>query len=357
MKKVVFASLLLIVYGLPGQAQDKAAPKMTAAERKSVIDTLAAKVSALYVYEDIAKKMAAAIRQHQQHHDYDTITSRDVLAKRLTADLHAVAGDGHLGVEASATPIAEEKPEAPSQEAADAFRKTWARSNFNFKKVELLDGNIGLLQVDSFFPADWIRDLAQSAMTFLANSDAMIIDIRKNHGFADGGFLIASYFFGEPVHWNDNYDRDARTLRQSWTLPVVPGPKLADKAVYILVSKDCFSASEDFAYNMQALGRAKVIGEVTGGGAHPTKPYKISTYFLAAIPFAYSVNPVTHTDWEGKGVQPDVRVPADQALLTAQIMAIRSVIKKTPAETERIAELQKVIAQKEQELNALKVKK
>jgi hypothetical protein len=361
MNKILLTLLLLIALAPGASAQDQnasgAGNKMGAAERKAVIDTLVAKVNALYVYEDVAKKMATAILQHQQHHDYDTITSRDVLAKRLTADLHVVNNDGHLGVEYSATPIVEERPEAPSQATADAFRKTWARSNFNFKKVEILDGNIGLLQVDTFFPSDWIKDLTQSSMTFLANSDAVIIDIRKNHGFADGGFLIASYFFNEPTHWNDNYDRDAKTLRQSWTLPVVPGVKLADKEVYILVSKDCFSASEDFAYNMQALGHAKVIGEVTGGGAHPTKPYKIGTYFLADIPFAYSVNPVTHTDWEGKGVRPDVQVPAEQALLTAQIMAIRSVIKKIPAETERITGLQKVIAQKEQELNELKVKK
>jgi hypothetical protein len=361
MNKILCTFSFLTALALGARGQDKnaavAGNKMAAAERKAVIDTLVAKVNALYVYEDIAKKMTSAILQHQQHHDYDTITSRDVLAKRLTADLHAVCNDGHLGVEYSATPIIDEKPEAPSQAAADAFRKTWARSNFNFKKVEVLDGNIGLLQVDTFFPSDWIKDLVQSSMTFLANSDAVIIDIRKNHGFADGGFLIASYFFNEPTHWNDSYDRDAKTLRQSWTLPVVPGVKLGDKEVYILVSKDCFSASEDFAYNMQALGRAKVIGEVTGGGAHPTKPYKIGTYFLADIPFAYGVNPVTHTDWEGKGVRPDVQVPADQALLTAQIMAIQSVIKKIPAETERIAGLQKVIAEKEQELNELKAKK
>jgi ribosomal protein S15P/S13E len=353
MKKIIY--LTCFISALTAHAQEQVQPpKLTAAERNTVIDTLIAKIDALYVYEDLAKKMTKAIRQHQQHHNYDTISSREGLAKTLTADLHAVNNDGHLGVEYSATPIGDEKPEAPSQADADAFRKTWARSNFNFKKVEILDGNIGLLQVDTFFPSDWIKDLAQSSMTFLANSDAIIIDIRNNHGFADGGYLIASYFFGDPVHWNDNYDRDAKTLRQSWTLPVVPGPKLVDKDIYILVSKDCFSASEDFAYNMQALGRAKVIGEVTGGGAHPTKPYKIGTYFLADIPFAYSVNPVTHTDWEGKGVQPDVKVPADKALLTAQIMAIRAVIKRNPNDKDRIAGLQQVIAEKEKKLEALK---
>lgn len=81
---------------------------------------------------------------------------------------------------------------------------------------------------------------------------------------------------------------------------------------------------------------------MTGGGAHPTKPYKIGTHFTADIPFAYSVNPVTHTDWEGKGVQPDVKVPANQALLTAQIMAIQAVIKRNPDDKDRIAGLQRV---------------
>lgn len=166
--------------------------------------------------------------------------------------------------------------------------------------------------------------------------------------------MVASYSFTDPVHWNDSYDRDAKTLREPWTLPVVPGPKLVDKDVYILVSKDCFSASEDFAYNMQALGRAKVIGEITGGGAHPAKPYELGTYFLADVRFAYSVNPVTHTDREGQGVQPDVKVPANQALLTAQIRALQAVIKRNSDDTNRIASLQQVIAEKEKILSALK---
>ncbi|QHV95653.1 S41 family peptidase [Spirosoma endbachense] len=353
MKGILCSLGYLMAFAANAQQQAQP-PKFTSAERQAVIDTLIAKVNRLYVYEDVAKKMTAVIRQHQQQHNYDTITNRAVFAKMLTADLHSINKDGHLGVDYTATPAGDEKPEAPSEEAANAFRKTWARSNFNFKKVEILEGNIGLLQVDTFFPSEWIKDLTQSSMTFLANADAIIIDVRKNHGFSDGGYLIASYFFSDPAHWSDGYDREAKTVRQTWTMPVVPGPKLADKDLYITVSKDCFSASEDFAYNLQALGRAKVIGEVTGGGAHPTKPYKIGTYFLAAIPFAYSVNPVTHTDWEGKGVQPDVHVPADQALLTAQIMAIQAVIKRHPTDKERITYLQKVIAEKEKQLAILK---
>jgi hypothetical protein len=362
MKKILLIVLFPIAFGPVTQAQVKNATdpgkKMGATERKSVIDTLIQKINTLYVYADLAKKMTAAIHSHLINHDYDTITDRATFAGRLTKDLYTISKDGHLGVDYTVVPAGPGNQGAPSEAEVNQFRSDWANHNFNFKKVELLDGNIGLLQLDSFFPGEWIKDLAAGSMTFLAHSDAIIIDLRKNHGFApDGVQLIESYFFDEPVHLFDTFDRDARTMTQTWTLATVPGPKLVHKDLYILVSKNTFSAGEDFSYNMQSTGRAKIIGEVTGGGAHGTKLYKISTWFTAAIPFSYEVNQVTHTDWEGKGVQPDVPVPANQALLTAQLMAIQSIIRKIPAETERIAELQKVIAQKEQELNDLKAKK
>jgi ribosomal protein S15P/S13E len=331
--------------------------KFEPAERNAVIDTLVKRLNDYYVFPEVAKKMTDAIRQHKKLHDYDTLTNREVFARILTTDLQSISKDGHLGVDYSAAPITDENPGAPSEDAVNQFRKTWARSNFNFKKVEHLDGNVGLLQLDSFFPADWIKDIAAGSMMFLANSDAIIIDLRRNHGFApDGVLLMESYFFNDAVHLTDNHNRDASTVNQVWTMPAVPGPKLSNVDLYILVSRDCFSASEDFAYNLQSQGRAKVIGEVTGGGAHGTKPYKIGTYFTASIPFAYEVNTVTHTDWEGKGVQPDVKVPADQALLTAQIMGIQAQLNRLTADTESVAKLQKVVEQKQKELEALKSK-
>jgi hypothetical protein len=362
MKNILSTLLYCIVFGLLAHAQDKNAArpgkKLSAAERKAVIDTLVQKINAYYVYADLAEKMTIAIRGHLVNHDYDTITDRPTFARRLTNDLHAVNNDGHLGVDYTMVPARNDHPGAPSEAEVNQFRSEWANHNFNFKKVELLDSNIGLLQLDSFFPGEWIKELAAGSMTFLAHADAIIIDLRQNHGFApDGVQLIESYFFDEPVHLFDTFDRDAKTMTQAWTLATVPGPKLIHTDLYVLVSKNTFSAGEDFSYSMQSTGRAKIIGEITGGGAHGTKPYTIGTWFSASIPFSYEVNQVTHTDWEGKGVQPDVLVPADRALLTAQIEAIRSIIKKIPTETDRIVNLEKVIAQKEQELNALKAKK
>lgn len=361
--KFLLATFLFLGVGLTLNAQqnktaDIPAVKLNASERKDIIETLVQKVNDYYVYPDVAHKMTSALLRNYAHHDYDTITDPATFARLLTSHLQTISKDGHLGVDYSADPIPNhEDPGAPSDDDIASFRLSGARNNYNFRKVERLDGNIGLLQLDAFYPADWIKEIAAGAMSFLVNADAIIIDLRSNHGFApDGVLLMESYFFKEETHMTDHLDRDAKSTRQYWTLPTVPGPSLAGKELYILTSHNTFSAGEDFAYNLQAQSRAKVIGETTGGGAHGTKPYRIGTHFTASIPFTYSVNPITHSDWEGTGVKPDVSVPASQALLTAHVAAMRTLIKRMPTETDRIDELKKVIEQKEGELNALKSK-
>jgi C-terminal processing protease CtpA/Prc len=106
----------------------------------------------------------------------------------------------------------------------------------------------------------------------------------------------------------------------------VPGTRYTDRPVYVLTSHHTFSGGEDFAYTLQALGRATVIGEATGGGAHPTRGFPISAAVHIGIPFARSVNPVTGTNWQGTGVVPDVAVPEAQAYDTAYAKALTHVL-------------------------------
>jgi len=112
----------------------------------------------------------------------------------------------------------------------------------------------------------------------------------------------------------------------------VPGPRLAGKPVFVLTSKHTFSGAEEFTYNLKNLKRATIIGETTGGGAHPVSGHRIDDHFMIGVPFARAVNPVSKTNWEGTGVEPDVKVPADQAL---------DVAKKTAAEKIRTPEAKK----------------
>jgi C-terminal processing protease CtpA/Prc len=154
-------------------------------------------------------------------------------------------------------------------------------------------------------------------MNFVADSDALILDLRDNNGGGELVALIASYLFAEPTHLMDGYDRSENATTQSWTWAYVPGKKFVGKPVFVLTSRATFSAAEALSYALQTLKRATVVGEPTGGGAHMVKDERIDDHFTLVVPFARSISPITHTNWEGTGVEPDVKVPAADALTEA----------------------------------------
>jgi C-terminal processing protease CtpA/Prc len=91
----------------------------------------------------------------------------------------------------------------------------------------------------------------------------------------------------------------------------------------VLTSDRTFSGGEEFAYNLKHFGRATIVGETTVGGAHPTEPVELPRDFVMGVPNARPVHPVTGTNWEGSGVEPDIAVPAETALEVALRRATR----------------------------------
>ncbi len=159
-------------------------------------------------------------------------------------------------------------------------------------------------------------------MNFLAHVDALIIDTRENHGGSPGMVsFILSYLFAEPTHVNDMYERDSNRVQQYWTQSYVPGSRLDKVPVFLLTSRETFSGGEEFAYDLKNLKRATIIGETTGGGAHPVSGHRIDDHFVIGVPFGRPINPVSKTDWEGVGVEPDMKVPAAEALTRAEKLA------------------------------------
>jgi len=342
----------------PAPAPTPAEGTIDAGERQAVIDGVLEKIEAHYVFPDVGKKMTAAIRARQEKKEYDSISSARQFAETLTKDLREVCKDKHLGVRYFAEPLPPDRTSGPSEEEQKKMREDAALRNFGFKKVERLgSGGVGLLEFEMFMPTELVGDTAAAAMTFLANSDAIIVDLRKNGGGHPGTVvLLCSYFFDETTHLNSIYTRTTDTTKQYWSLPVVPGKKLVGKDLYVLTSGRTFSGAEEFAYNIQSQKRGTIVGETTGGGAHPTRGFRVTDHFGVGVPFARSINPVTKTNWEGTGVKPDVAVPADQALLTAHQMALKKAAEKYASDKEKSAAIKRDLETVTKELDALKSK-
>jgi C-terminal processing protease CtpA/Prc len=176
----------------------------------------------------------------------------------------------------------------------EEFRAHFAYHNFCFERVERLPGNIGYVDLRCFGPPELSAETVAAVFTFLNHTHALIMDLRENGGGDPAGVaLISSYLFDKPTHLSDIYVRRDDHTEQFWTLPYVTGRRFAGTDVYVRTSAQTFSGAEDFSYNLKHLKRAKISGEVTGGGAHPASGHRINAHCGIIVPFARSINPIT----------------------------------------------------------------
>lgn len=295
--------------------------------RQKTIDVISEKLTEYYVYPDVAAKMIQAIRDHQKHGDYRSMTDGFEFADALATDMRAVSHDRHLHVSydpftlpEKSSASAERSQPSPAEQAR--FRSMLENQNCTFSKIEILSHNVGYIKFAAFPPPDICGPTVVAAMNFLAHTDALIFDLRENHG-GDPNMVdfMVSYLFRQSTHINDLSNRHDNETHQFWTASWLPGPKFVDQPVYVLTSHETFSGGEEFTFDLQTQKRATIVGETTGGGAHPVEGIPAGDHFSIGVPFARAINPVTHGDWEGKGVEPDVKVNAADALATAEKLA------------------------------------
>lgn len=302
-----------------------AAEETTSNERAELIEAAADKLKAEYVYPDVAEQMARSIRARARRGEYASLSGQ-VLADKLKADLVDASHDKHIWVGYRPEGAADE-PRTPSIEDMKKWRAGAASDNFGFRKVERMAGNIGYVEFALFAYPYLAADTATLAMSFVAHTDALIIDLRNNGG-GDPAMVayMLSYLFDERTRLNDlHYRRDNR-IEQFWTMAHVPGSVYGGtKPVFVLTSHATFSGAEDFSYALQTHKRARIVGEKTGGGAHPSREFRVTEHFTLAVPFARSVSPITGGNWEGTGVVPDIPVSAGDALHVAYRASLEAV--------------------------------
>lgn len=332
--KTTVAALLLAACAAPTFAAQSAPPAQPADQRPDIIiaepdralaiGNLAAAIRREHFSVEEGERIARALERNARSRRYAAITSGRALAAKLTEDLRAISADPHFMVDYFVRPRPFPAPAGGSDEAA---QQDFSLVNYGVRSAERLDGNIGYLRIDRFAPARDAAPAIEAAIAMLAATEALVIDLRYNNGgHGDTTALLAGLLLPEPARLSDVIARDG--TMQVWT-PVGLSGRYT-RPVYILTSARTFSAAEGFAYNLRALGRVKIVGERTRGGANPVTRTLLSARFWAMLPVARTRNPITGGNWQGTGVVPDIDSPADQALAVAQRDAARQIIARHP---------------------------
>ena len=332
MRSSGITAALLVLLTMAAHAQTAQDVPITAQYRAEIIDSVAAKLGRGYFDSKVAAVIQQKLSDRSVRKSYDGLDTGPALVAALTRDLQAWGGDRHLYVVFSAKPRPMPKPGAPSAEM-EALRTEQARArSFGFHALERLTGNVGYLELGRFEPAPLAGPTLTAAMQFLANTDALIIDLRGNGGGrADMVALMASYFLAEQTKLATLARRDPGAGDEIWSAAFVQAPLYLDKPVFILTSGRTFSAAEALTYDLKHFANATVVGEKTRGGANPGGVQQINEHFAVSVPTARVVHAATGTNWDANGIAPDVAVSAAEAKRTAHKLAIEALIAKKPS--------------------------
>jgi hypothetical protein len=329
---ITFAALAMVPVATFSQTDtpDQQARTVNAETRSAIIEKVVQQLNEYYIDPDVAKKMEELLRLKLSEGEYDRFVEQKPFLRQLTEDLHTVSHDLHLGVWPIEWALSGEDL-SDEDKARLAARARY--DNFGFMKVDRLPGNIGYLEMSYFEEIDQGGETAVAAMNLLANSDALIIDVRRNGGGSDVVSLVVSYFFKEPVHRMDSYSKITGKTEQHWTMAYLPGPRLDKIPVYVLISHRSASAAEGLAYTIKTLGRGTLVGELTRGAANPIEEFVFPELEICMAVSAYRVSsPITGTCWEGVGIEPDIKVPAEKALDAACVEAMKKLLESEAGE-------------------------
>lgn len=345
-KKLLFISMLLLAtVTLFGQAKPAPIDKH---QQQKVLEKLASELSQSYVDQEVAKSVFNVLANEISSLKEQPVDPVE-FATRLTQKLQKQTNDLHLRVDYFPNYSSKPDNKNDSDFASDAEGQMWHSQNMGFKKVERLPFNIGLIKLDAFAPLKYASPLIASSFNFVSHTDALVIDLRGNFGgYEHTAPLLASYLLDKKTHLFNMYHRKNDTIEKRWSHAMIDGPRYnKENPVYVLVDKNTFSAGETLAYTLKHLGRVTIVGETTAGASNAGEEIVLDKDFIVFMPTKQMINPITKTNFEKRGVIPDIKVNSAIALETAQTLYLESLLKEESSErrkqriSKRLLELNK----------------
>jgi C-terminal processing protease CtpA/Prc len=288
-----------------------------------LIDALISRLLDGYIFPAGSAQAERLLRARLEAGAYPRVAGPE-LCDRLSDDLLQVTDDKHLRV------LWHDSAESSQDdvELINGLRERFRRENHGVRRVERMPGNIGLIELTVIPELASAGPTLAAAMQLVQQTEALIIDLRATLGGSpDAVTFLASFLFPDgETRLSDIIEGPAGPARQFWTAAHLPGPRYLERDVYVLTGPVTFSGGESLAYDLQALGRAIIVGEPTRGGAHPSEVVSLAEHIELRLPIARAVNPITGSNWERVGVQPDLRVAASDALILAHRHALDAIV-------------------------------
>lgn len=310
-----------------------AAAHAAGTEPRAAVSEVATAIETHFYDAARAQRIGAELRAEAGQGRYDRYRDPRDLATALSERLRAQ--DGHFRVNWREPDRAIATPGPATSEAGPAPVDFSRRRNYGLRKVEVLPGNLGYIDLREFpdfafgDPAAPARRALDAALRLTAATDAVIFDLRDNRGGSPAavGYLVSAFTPPGADIYNTFRWREGGDNRSQSEAPGEPYPEpRLQVPLYVLISARTGSAAEALAYTLQSAGRARVVGETSAGAANPGEEIGLKDGFSVFVSNGSPTNPITGRNWEGSGVSPDVAVPSQQALDTAQTLALEQVL-------------------------------
>lgn len=295
--------------------------QLNSGEKQELIEKISSLLKEYYVFPDLGAIFGEELLSKFEMGEFDGVSDPKKFGEEVTAALRELTKDKHLNFRLIAKTDPGEEETASLHHPVRYFR-LGEKEHLGIFRLDWIDNEIGYLDYRRFYYHSEAKRMLLDAINFLAPAKAIIIDLRENQG-GSGKFipLLCSYFLPYPTQLTSTYYREDDITEEWWTYEQVEGKRLLDVPLFVLISNKTFSAAEYLAYDLKVRERATMVGEATGGGAHSVDLFLVGELFEIYIPTARAVNPVTGSNWEGGGIEPDVEVPSEKVLDTAVELA------------------------------------